>query len=276
MDKLVIGVAVIAALIGTPALAADMAVKAPPPPPAPVYSWTGCYLGANVGYGWAPTKWSDPTTGLEFASHTADGVVGGGQIGCDYQFDPRWVIGIRGMFDGTDMSGDSHKVIGAGGPDIFDHTRVSWFTTLTGRIAYAIQPITLLYVQAGAAWVRDKLDECCLSAAAPVDDGFANVTRTGWTVGVGLEHMFRPKLVSIRGVQLYWLGHRYHNFRANRFCNIAFDLQHPTRRSHALSRYQLSLWCVREPVASNATRPDPTEATNGRSDVRVWPVAYLL
>ena len=192
MDKLVIGVAVIAALIGTPALAADMAVKAPPPPPAPVYSWTGCYLGANVGYGWAPTKWSDPTTGLEFASHTADGVVGGGQIGCDYQFDPRWVIGIRGMFDGTDMSGDSHKVIGAGGPDIFDHTRVSWFTTLTGRIAYAIQPITLLYVQAGAAWVRDKLDECCLSAAAPVDDGFANVTRTGWTVGVGLEHMFRP------------------------------------------------------------------------------------
>ncbi len=133
MKKLATYAVAVAGLIGTPALAADMAVKAPPPPPAPVYSWSGCYLGGNVGYGWAPTKWSDPTTDLEFASHTAAGVVGGGQIGCDYQFNPRWVIGIRGMFDGTDMSADSHKVIGAGGPNIFDHTRVSWFATLTGR-----------------------------------------------------------------------------------------------------------------------------------------------
>src|SRR5262249_19746680 len=44
------------ALIRTTAFAADMAVrmpvKAPPPPPAPVYSWTGFYVGVNVGYSW--------------------------------------------------------------------------------------------------------------------------------------------------------------------------------------------------------------------------------
>jgi len=34
------------------ACAADMAVKAPPPPPAPVYRWTGCYIGGNVGGLW--------------------------------------------------------------------------------------------------------------------------------------------------------------------------------------------------------------------------------
>jgi hypothetical protein len=36
------------------AFAADMAVKAPPKPtaPAPVYSWTGCYVGVSGGYVW--------------------------------------------------------------------------------------------------------------------------------------------------------------------------------------------------------------------------------
>jgi opacity protein-like surface antigen len=57
MKKLAIVIAAIA-LIGTPAFAADMArkmpVKAPPPPPpAPVYSWTGLYLGGHVGGVWA-------------------------------------------------------------------------------------------------------------------------------------------------------------------------------------------------------------------------------
>ena len=52
MKNAAIKIAVIAALIGTPALAADMAVKAPPPVSASAYSWTGFYVGGNVGYGW--------------------------------------------------------------------------------------------------------------------------------------------------------------------------------------------------------------------------------
>jgi outer membrane immunogenic protein len=52
MNKIAIGVATIAAVVGAPALAADMPVKAPPRAPAPIYSWTGWYVGGNVGYGW--------------------------------------------------------------------------------------------------------------------------------------------------------------------------------------------------------------------------------
>jgi outer membrane immunogenic protein len=44
MKKLATVIAAIA-LIGTPAFAADMAVKAPPPAPAPVPTWTGFYGG---------------------------------------------------------------------------------------------------------------------------------------------------------------------------------------------------------------------------------------
>ena len=46
----------VAALIGTPAFAADMAVKAPPPAPAPVYSWTGWYVGVNAGASFGNVK----------------------------------------------------------------------------------------------------------------------------------------------------------------------------------------------------------------------------
>ena len=55
MKKLATAIAAIA-LIGTPAFAADMAVKAPPPAPAPVHSWTGWYVGGNVGYSWGRSR----------------------------------------------------------------------------------------------------------------------------------------------------------------------------------------------------------------------------
>jgi outer membrane immunogenic protein len=173
------------------ALAADMPAKAPvykAPPVVATPTWTGCYLGGNVGYGWAKKQWSDG--GVEFASHTATGAIGGGQIGCDYQTGP-WVYGIQGIFDWSGMKGDSSKTTN---PAIIDRSWISWFATLTGRMGYVVQPTTLLYIKGGAAWVRDKHEECCLPTAppVPVDDGVANLTRSGWTVGAGFEHLFQP------------------------------------------------------------------------------------
>src|SRR6266481_4412688 len=96
------------------AFAADMAVKmhvkAPPPPPAPVYSWTGWYIGGNVGGGWgrrdvtyAP---NDPVAGDLFTpghsfetprspSFNVSGVIGGIQFGYNYQFSRNWLIGFE-------------------------------------------------------------------------------------------------------------------------------------------------------------------------------------
>jgi outer membrane immunogenic protein len=182
-----------------PVFAADLGVRQPvykaPPVPVTVTTWTGCYIGGNVGYGWAPTKWSDG--GIEFASHTADGVVGGGQIGCDYQ-SGAWVFGIQGMFDAADLKGSSVNSFLDPGGRVVDSTKVSWLATLTGRVGYTIQPLTLLYVKGGAAWVHSKFNECCEPTVVlqdelgPIGDGYANVTRIGWTVGAGIEHMFMP------------------------------------------------------------------------------------
>ena len=168
--------------------------KASAAPVTFVESWTGCYLGGNVGYGWSPTKWSDPASGIEFASHTADGAVGGGQIGCDYQLDPQWVVGIRGMWDAAGLKGSSANALN---PALTDTSKVTWIATLTGRVGYVVEPRTMLYVQAGAAWAHAKYTECCTPPTPPpppIPDGFANVTRSGWTVGGGLEHKFTPHL----------------------------------------------------------------------------------
>jgi outer membrane immunogenic protein len=158
-------------------------------------TWTGCYLGGNLGYGWAPTKWSD--NGIDFASHTATGAVGGGQIGCDYQ-SGRWVFGVQGMFDAAGMNGSSANLFLDPAGHVIDSTQISWLATLTGRFGYTVQPMTLLYVKGGAAWVRSNLKECCqptivfLDMVGTLDDGVADVTRTGWTIGAGLERMFAP------------------------------------------------------------------------------------
>jgi outer membrane immunogenic protein len=110
MKKLATAIATIA-LIGTPAFAADMAVKAPPPAPAPVSTWTGFYLGPNAGYGWGSTSGdivsSDPLTALvlsfgfapPYASsfHQSGGIVGG-QVGYNWQLSQTWVAGFGLIF----------------------------------------------------------------------------------------------------------------------------------------------------------------------------------
>jgi outer membrane immunogenic protein len=86
-------------LAATQASAADLPRKAPAyvPPAPPPMTWTGCYIGANVGgiFGHAKADF-----GFGELSTNNSGFAGGGQIGCDYQFTGGWVIGIRNMFDG--------------------------------------------------------------------------------------------------------------------------------------------------------------------------------
>src|SRR5215467_6482528 len=89
-------------LAASQASAADLPRKAPAyvPPAPPPLTWTGCYIGANVGG--AFTNGDATFAGVE-VSRSNSGFAGGGQIGCDYQFAGGWVVGIRDMFDGTSI-----------------------------------------------------------------------------------------------------------------------------------------------------------------------------
>ena len=101
MPRLLISAAAVA-LLSTTAFAADLST--PPPEATPSYeaarpfSWTGCYAGVNGGYGWGSSKWSDAFVGT-FADDRPNGFLAGGQIGCNYQFNGGFVLGLEGEGD---------------------------------------------------------------------------------------------------------------------------------------------------------------------------------
>jgi hypothetical protein len=72
-----------AAMLFSPLIAhsADLAVKAPPPAPLPVFSWTGFYIGANIGGAWSNNRWTDTVFLTSFNNGNNGVFIGGGQIG---------------------------------------------------------------------------------------------------------------------------------------------------------------------------------------------------
>src|SRR5262245_5317329 len=138
-------------LAATQALAADLPRKAPPaavPMPPPI-TWTGCYIGANIGgiFGRGDAHFN----GFEVGSNERSAFAGGGQIGCDYQFaGSGWVIGIRDMFNWANVGRD-RTFVDAFGNVVRTDTNGSWFNTLTGRLGYSFAPGWLLYGQDGLA-----------------------------------------------------------------------------------------------------------------------------
>jgi outer membrane immunogenic protein len=197
MKKLLVASITAAAFCGAPALAADLPTKAPPRAyvaAAPLFNWTGCYIGANTGYAWADkslnlTSVNGSPTSLNRDSYTANGWAYGAQIGCDYQFNNNWVVGIRGMWDGSNINGRRELPI----PQFFggetDNVKIGSFGTVVGKLGYLLNPTLQFYGLAGVAWVRDHY-----FATSPFVGEFfsASPTRTGYDVGVGLSWMFAP------------------------------------------------------------------------------------
>ncbi len=186
--------------IAVPALAADMApryTKAPVAAPVVTYNWTGCYVGGNVGGAWARTDQTIvgfvtgiPFGPFDFGNSEGSNVVGGAQIGCDYQFAGNWVIGAQGMFDfGNVDSSHAIPVFPGNTPGFVSTNRTRDIFTATARLGYLFAPQVLGYVKGGGAWAR--VDYNVIQPNGLLSES-ASTTRDGWTVGGGLEWMFAP------------------------------------------------------------------------------------
>jgi outer membrane immunogenic protein len=182
-----IGIVVVVALIATPAVATDFAVKT-----APVaYNWGGCYVGGNVSNEWSQPSLAVPGGfGGALGSIPTNGFAGGVQIGCDREFGP-WLLGVRGMFDAGMIQGSGLNPV----PPVAIATtdKINWIASATARIGYAVLPDVLLYGQGGIAWRNDTVS---LSGLTPpfvsVTVLSGTVTNAGWIVGAGLEWMLLP------------------------------------------------------------------------------------
>jgi outer membrane immunogenic protein len=177
-----------------PAMAADLPAQAYTKAPAAAQvmtpNWTGCYIGANVGGGWAHTRQEfapAPFTGLLFSDSQGGDVIGGGQVGCDYQFD-RFVIGAQGQFDFGRINSSAIEPLF---PTFTSAAQTKQIFTATARVGDLVTPSVLVYVKGGAAWAQTYL-AVTGSVPTPFLSESATLNRSGWTIGGGAEWMLSP------------------------------------------------------------------------------------
>ena len=127
------------ALAGPAAVAADLAVPryVAPPPPQPVYTWTGFYFGANGGFGGDQFQFPF-TVGLIAGTSTlnSSGFFGGGQVGYNWQVAPAWVLGVESDFDGADIEGMASTSANAFSGNV--GSKLDWFGTVRGRVGFLV------------------------------------------------------------------------------------------------------------------------------------------
>jgi outer membrane immunogenic protein len=173
--------AVVAAIAAIPsAIAADLGGGPPrrglkdAPYIAPsVFSWTGFYVGAHLGYGWSDVDWENVSNSLG-----GTGALAGGQIGYNWQ--------KGAIVFGLEADASASWVDGNAGSGCCGHS-VDWASTVRGRFGLAVNDNrTLLYGTGGVAWAN-------IDYSAAGFDGFSK-THFGWVVGGGLEHMLNQNL----------------------------------------------------------------------------------
>jgi len=209
MKKFLLSTTILAALTGS-AVAADMAVKAPPPAPLPViYNWTGFYIGANGGWGQSRDCWGlVPLAGgavIDEGCASRSGGVLGGQIGYRWQAS-QWVFGVEAQGDWADLHGSRVSTLVA---DRRTSVRVDAVGLFTGQIGYAWNN-ALFYVKGGAATTRSYFDVSAISTGVVLAG--ASATRWGGTVGLGFEYGFSPNwTVGVEYDRLF-MGHANNSF----------------------------------------------------------------
>jgi outer membrane immunogenic protein len=198
MKKLVLALSAVAALTA-PALAADMAAKAPlrAAPVAYAPSWTGCYVGGGGGYGlWNQenTLFDNTTTPRTQVTRTTTeggrGYFGTVQGGCDYQFPAMgtsFVVGAFGDYDFSSLKAD----ISPGGIGFFGQEKMSSAWSVGGRVGWVALPGLLTYFSGGyteATFDRVNLSNAILFAPSTTIAFFDKHTYKGWFLGAGDEY----------------------------------------------------------------------------------------
>src|SRR5215467_3320297 len=203
MKKLFLGsVALVALGLGAPAaFAAERPVPAPayaPPPPAPVYTWTGCYAGANAGY----------SAGRSTHTTVANSIVTGGPLGVP----PPALLGAPA---GTSIAGDLNLsgfiggFQGGGNASFISQTQERWLVTARGKLGMTWWDKSMVYVTGGAAWAKIDVSEFQVGGFGTGHQ--ESNTRTGWTVGAGYEYALGYGW-SIKGEYLYVKFDDYQTF----------------------------------------------------------------
>jgi outer membrane immunogenic protein len=164
---------------------------------APVYNWTGLYMGGNVGFGWGNESNDYGLNGFPLGSDSSvfSGIVGGFQAGYNLQ-SGNWVFGLETDIQGSGQMGSRSSTLGCGAApcSLLTQTyvdRLPWFGTVRGRVGFTPANGWLLYTTGGLAY--GELTDHGIATAFAAGGASTAVpytfldTKLGWTLGVGVE-----------------------------------------------------------------------------------------
>lgn len=204
------GATVVALVLASPARAADLSLPYKAPPLlAPAFSWTGFYVGGEVGYGWG----KDHLTEYETASgaytnfekqYNVNGVVGGIYGGGNYQVG-NLVVGLEADIEGSGLKGGWIDTTVGGAGD----TKLDWQGSVRGRLGFAADK-ALFYGTGGVAFAN--ISHTYTNLVTGVAETTSNI-HAGWTAGAGVEFAVTPNILARA-------EYRYTDFGSYRFDSV--------------------------------------------------------
>jgi outer membrane immunogenic protein len=200
MKKFLLATVALAVLGATaPALGADLGARPyynkAPAYAAPLYNWTGFYIGGHVGGAFSG---SNNFNGVVL-SDTSARLMGGLQAGADYQFAPNWVVGAEGQYSWLGSNSFNATFPNA---MIFNNDQRA-IASITARVGYTWGP-GLAYVKGGYAYSDNR--DTLTFAGVPVAFTLDKNHQDGYTVGAGVEYMFAQNWSAKAEYQYYNFG----------------------------------------------------------------------
>ena len=200
MKKLLLATVALAALGATaPALGADIGARpyynTPPAYAAPLYSWTGFYIGGHLGGVFSS---NNTFNGLVLSDSSAR-LLGGVQVGADWQFAPNWVVGAEGQYSW--LGSNNFNATFPNGM-VFNNDQRA-IASITARVGYT-WGAGLAYIKGGYAY-SDNSDTLTF-AGVPVGFALDTSHRDGYTIGAGVEYMFAQNWSAKAEYQYYNFG----------------------------------------------------------------------
>jgi len=192
------------------ALAADLPSRRPPPvyAPLPIFTWTGFYIGGDIGYTWGTDSHNNAAGNL-YSFNTPQGEIGGVHVGYNYQIN-QFVVGLEGDADGLNFSNSNTLALGV--VSFYESTRIPVEGSIRGRLGYAWDH--LLFFATGGAAFGDIQHQYAVTAPTQLQvapntlvtrydpNNPYSSTRVGWTVGGGVEYALSNNW-SVRGEYRY-------------------------------------------------------------------------
>ena len=209
MKKILLSTISLVTVVATSAFSADLPSRKEQVTPPPAFTWTGLYAGINVGYGFGNNAIEQgsmvESNGVFLAAwnqnQSPTGVVGGGQIGYNYQLTQWLVLGAEADIQASDMNSQRSYIttgIGYPGDRIFINSSnsIDWYGTARGRVGIAVPNYSniLVYGTGGFAYgyVNNTVGLADVWSFNGVGSGFSGSstygnTKVGWTGGGGIE-----------------------------------------------------------------------------------------